>query len=58
METAAPERIGKFEFSITTSQASNEERQARRAEVLTAWLLNQWQREQSEQGHVPDFSLN
>lgn len=58
MEATAPERIGKFEFGITASQASDEERQSRRCEVLTAWLLNQWQQKQSEQGHAPDFSLN
>lgn len=58
METAAPVRIGTFEFTVTTSQASDQERQSRRAEVLTTWLLNQWQQEQSEQRHVPDYSLN
>lgn len=56
--TLAAGEVGKYKFTIETVDANDGERQSRRAEVLTTWLLNQWQQEQSEQRHVPDYSLN
>jgi len=47
-ECGIPERIGNITMSVRTSRRTpaNQEKWDRRSEVLAAWLLAQWEREQ------------
>lgn len=48
--TNATERVGNIEMRVAFAEPTpeSEARWARRAEALAAWLLAEWQREQSE----------
>lgn len=52
--TSTPEttRIGKLEFSVEVAPPTTPVKREKRAEALTAWLLQRWQLERQEQQHV------
>lgn len=47
---SAIEHVGQFEFKVEVAEATPEasERWNRRAEVLAAWLLDEWRRQHQE----------
>ena len=47
------ERVGKYDFSVAfCAPEENEDYRQRRVDALTAWLLEQFNREQQEADHV------